>query len=217
MKTSEKRSKRNKKYRLFTALTFMFVLFFYVSTAYAHKVYLFAWVEGDMIHTESYFPGNIKVKNGTVKVFDMQGKELVSGKTDENGDFSFKIPKIADLRIVLDASMGHGAEYLFKKSEFVSDHVPAAEATADTDTDVKSESPARVTYGQDQLRKELDKALDAKLEPVVKELALLREDKGPTVTEVIGGIGYIFGLMGVMAYMKSKKNRDEGAGRKAQG
>ena len=205
MKTSEKRSKRNKRCRLFTALTFIFVLFFYVSTAYAHKVYLFAWAEGGMIHTESYFPGNVKVKDGTVKVFDMKGKELVSGETDENGDFSFKIPEIADLRIVLDASMGHGAEYLFKKSEFVSDQVPAEEEAADTDAEVKSENPARETYGQDQLRKELDKALDAKLKPVVKELALLREDKGPTVTEVIGGIGYIFGLMGVTAYMKSRR------------
>ena len=205
MKTSEKRSKRNKRCRLFTAFTFIFVLFFYVSTAYAHKVYLFAWAEGGMIHTESYFPGNVKVKDGTVKVFDMKGKELVSGETDENGDFSFKIPEIADLRIVLDASMGHGAEYLFKKSEFVSDQVPAEEEAADTDAEVKSENPARETYGQDQLRKELDKALDAKLKPVVKELALLREDKGPTVTEVIGGIGYIFGLMGVTAYMKSRR------------
>ena len=217
MKTSEKRSKRNKRCRLFTAFTFIFVLFFYVSTAYAHKVYLFAWAEGGMIHTESYFPGNIKVKDGTIKVFDMQGKELVSGKTDENGDFSFKIPEIADLRIVMDASMGHGAEYLFKKSEFTSDQVPAAEVASDDNSGDKQENPVPVTIGQDHLRKELDAALDAKLKPVIKELALLREDKGPGVTEVVGGIGYIFGLMGVIAYMKSKNDRVDGEGHKAQG
>jgi len=216
MKISEKGSKNVKRYRLFTSLTFIFILFFYVSTAYAHKVYLFAWAEDGMIHTESYFPGNIKVKDGTVKVFDMKGKELVSGKTDEKGDFSFKIPKIEDLRIVLDASMGHGAEYLFKKSEFVSDQAQAAEEASNPETDVKSEIPVRVTTGQNQLRKELDKALDEKLKPVVKELAMLREDKGPTVTEVIGGIGYIIGLMGVMAYMKSRQNMAKDAGPKAQ-
>ena len=205
MKTSEKRSERRKRYGFFTVLTFILVLFFYTANAYAHKVYLFAWAEGGMIHTESYFPGNIKVKDGTIKVFDMQGKELVSGKTDENGDFSFKIPEIADLRIVMDASMGHGAEYLFKKSEFTSDQVPAAEVASDDNSGDKQENPVPVTIGQDHLRKELDAALDAKLKPVIKELALLREDKGPGVTEVVGGIGYIFGLMGVIAYMKSRR------------
>lgn len=193
--------------RIFSLLTFLSILLFYQSAAFAHKVYLFAWTEGDMIHTESYFGGNKKVQGGTVKVFDTKGKELVSGTTDENGEFSFKIPEIADLRIVLKSSMGHGAEYLFKKSEFSSGQVPAAEVAAEPDTGQESEAPLRVTPEGGRLRKEIDAALDAKLKPVIREIAELRKEKGPGVTEIIGGIGYIMGIMGIVAYMKSRRKK----------
>ena len=207
MKASEKRSMRQKSNCFFTVLTFIAVLFFYSSAAHAHKVYIFAWTEGDMIYTESYFGGNKKVQDGTITVFDSEGKELLNGRTNENGEFSFKIPKIDDLNIVLESSMGHGAEYLFKKSEFSSDQVPTAEVTSDTGTAEKTEVPLEVAAGQDSLRKEFEAALDVKLKPIIRELAKLREDKGPGVTEIIGGIGYILGIMGIVAYMKSKKRQ----------
>ena len=189
--------------KLNTIFMFIIFLFLYSSTAYAHKVYLFAWAEGDMIHTESYFSGNKKVRDGTIKVYNTEGKELVTGKTDENGEFSFKIPEIADLRIVLESSMGHGAEYLFKKSEFSPDSTASAETLSNTD--ISQEPRTRITIGKDQLQKEIETALESKLKPVIRELAKLREDKGPGVTEILGGIGYILGIMGIVAYMKSRR------------
>ena len=205
MKTDVKRSGRRKRYNIFTVLTFIWILFFYSSVAYGHKVYLFAWTEGDMIHTESYFSGSKKVQDGTIRVFNKEGKEILNGKTNENGEFSFKIPEIADLRIVLESSMGHGAEYLFKKSEFSSDQVASPVIESDANIKNEVEAPLQVTAGQDRLRKEIEAALDIKLKPVIRELAKLREDKGPGVTEIIGGIGYILGIMGIAAYMKSRK------------
>ena len=101
--------------------------------------------------------------------------------------------------------MGHRAEYLFKKSEFSPDQAPATEVASDTHAGKKPEVPLQVTTGQDQLRKEFEEILEARLKPVMKELAKLREDKGPGITEVIGGIGYILGIMGIIAYMKSRK------------
>jgi nickel transport protein len=77
--------------------------------------------------------------------------------------------------------------------------------SSDTYAGKKPEVPLQVTTGQDQLRKEFEEILDARLKPVMKELAKLREDKGPGITEVIGGIGYILGIMGIIAYMKSRK------------
>ncbi len=205
MKTNAAKSIAQKGNSFFTALIFISVLFFYTSAAYGHKVYIFAWTEGDMIYTESYFGGNKKVQNGTIKVFDTEGKELLSGTTNENGEFSFKIPVIADLKIVLESSMGHGAEYLFKKSEFSSDQVPAAEVDSDINKSVEPESPIQVATDQSQLRKEIEAALDEKLKPLIREVAKLRENRGPGVTEIIGGIGYILGIMGIAAYMKSRK------------
>ena len=99
-------------------LLFTLVVFLYsVATVHAHGVYIFACVDGDRILTESYFSDERKIKDGVIKVYDPSGKLLLEGKTDEKGLFSFKVPQETDLKIVLEASMGHRAEYYLKADE----------------------------------------------------------------------------------------------------
>jgi len=81
------------------------------SSAWGHKVYVFAWVEEDTVHTESYFSDGNKVVNAQIQVFDNHGKVIMSGKTDKKGIFAFKLPVCMALRIVLNASEGHTAEF----------------------------------------------------------------------------------------------------------
>lgn len=88
-----------------------------VAQAWAHKVNLFAYVEGGTVYTESYFPDGKKVEGGTVEVLDASGKKILEGKTDAQGAFNFPLPKKEDLTIVLDATMGHKNSYILKKSE----------------------------------------------------------------------------------------------------
>ena len=80
-------------------------------TAVAHKVLLFAYVEGDIIHAEGYFADGKKVDNSLIEVFDSSGTKILDGKTDKEGQFVFKAPKKDDLRLVLNASMGHRAVF----------------------------------------------------------------------------------------------------------
>jgi nickel transport protein len=86
-------------------------------TALAHKVTLFAYAEAATIHTESYFPDGRPVANGKVMVYDSGDILLLEGRTDPEGLFSFPIPKVDDLNIVLDASMGHKASFKLNKAE----------------------------------------------------------------------------------------------------
>jgi nickel transport protein len=86
--------------------------------AMAHKVNIFAYVEGGVVYTESYFPDGKMVENGSIEVLDASGNTLLEGKTDENGLFSFPLPeKKEDLTIVINATMGHKNSYLLQKSE----------------------------------------------------------------------------------------------------
>lgn len=86
--------------------------------AMAHKVNIFAYVEGDVVYTESYFPDGRAVENGIIDVLDASGNKLLDGKTDQEGHFSFPLPeKKEDLTIVINASMGHKNSYLLQKSE----------------------------------------------------------------------------------------------------
>ena len=104
--------------RLVIRLTpFCLLLALIVTPVWAHKVTLFAYVEGDKVFTESYFPDGKKVEGGTVQVLDAKGVPLVQGTTDSQGQFVFPLPKKGNLTIVLDAGMGHKNSYLLSESE----------------------------------------------------------------------------------------------------
>jgi nickel transport protein len=76
------------------------------SQVWAHKVNVFAWVEGDMVLVEGYYPGGKKAQNSLVEIYNGAGVKLLEGRTNQEGEFSFKIPAHEDLRIVLTASIG---------------------------------------------------------------------------------------------------------------
>jgi len=86
----------------------------------AHRVVIFAYTEGDIVHTESKFMPNTPVRQGKILVLDAKSdKVLLTGQTDDQGKFSFKMPPEAaaqklDLKIVIDAAMGHRGEWLLK-------------------------------------------------------------------------------------------------------
>ncbi len=89
----------------------------FVNTASAHRVNVFAWVEGDTIYVESKFAGGKKVTSGKIVVTDPRGNPLLSGLTNDQGEFSFKVPQRTDLKIVLIAGQGHQAEWTLGAAE----------------------------------------------------------------------------------------------------
>ncbi len=179
------------------------------SEALAHKVNIFAYVEGDTVFTESYFNDGRKCVDSKIEVFDSAGDKLLEGRTNNTGEFSFKVPMKTDLRLVLTASMGHRAEYT----------VPASELSEARPQPVQQEMPvagikkqkemitAEVTQVDlEQIKSVIEDTLDKKLKPLMKLFAKSQENR-VSITEVIGGIGYIFGLMGVAIYFKNRKDK----------
>ena len=179
--------------------------------ALAHRVNVFAWVEGETVFVECKYPDGTKVHEGVIRVLDSAGKELLSGKTNDKGEFSFKVPKLDDLTIVLEAGMGHRGDWPLSRQDLspageaqrqappaASQPAPKTEAPA-----AKEPSPAAVSPLPAGIDQAIEKALDKKLAPVMKMLAEMHEQK-VRLTDVLGGLGYIFGLVGVAAYFKRK-------------
>ncbi|MBW2004774.1 MAG: hypothetical protein JRI72_09195 [Deltaproteobacteria bacterium] len=164
----------------------------------AHKVIIFAWVEGDTVFTESKFSGGREATGAQVRVFDKEGTQLLEGKTDNKGEFSFKIPKITDLRIVLNAAMGHKAEWRIPESE-----IQEAGGVSEKKRTGESFQPIDVGLSKEEIKELIEESLDRKLRPIVKMMTE-SQSKEPSVTEILGGIGYIFGLMGVAIYFKNR-------------
>jgi len=195
------------------------ILCFRTGPSNAHGVYVFAWVAGDTVYVESKFSGGKKVNSGKIIVTDPRGAELLSGTTNDQGEFSFKVPKRTELKIVLLAGAGHRAEWTIPVSEIdLSDkkEVPIQEETVETrplaslklknesDATQKMEPLSRLT--EKELQSVVEEALEKKLQPVMKMLAESKQG-GPTVKDIFSGIGYIIGLAGIAAYIHSRKKK----------
>ncbi|MFH0813863.1 MAG: hypothetical protein V2A69_13665 [Pseudomonadota bacterium] len=188
-------------------------------SALAHKVNIFAYVEGDTVFTESYFNDGRKCVHSNITVFDRSGNQLLEGMTNEEGEFSFKIPEkvTSDLRIVLTASMGHKSDYILPASDFSADLNKGRDAAAEVQGEIPpergdKEEKADVTPQRSvditTVQSVVEEALDRKLGPIIKSLAKIEHaQKGPSITEVIGGIGYIFGIVGIVIYFRNRYRR----------
>ena len=202
---------------LFTACCLLFV-----SLANAHKVNIYAYAEDSMVHSESYFVDGTKCKNSVLEVFDgRNGIKLLEGKTDEEGKFSFKIPKVTSLKLVLHASMGHQADFTIGEDEVreavgmkqppksSSVKVPSkSESSTSMNTQKKETAEISELKGvsESEIEAIVESVIDRKLKPMERMLVKLQESSGkPGITEIIGGIGYIIGILGIVAYFKARK------------
>ena len=169
--------------------------------ALAHKVMIFFFFLGETVFTESKFSGGKKVLHAPVVIFDKDGKKLLEGKTDNKGEFSFRIPKVTDLRIVLNAAMGHKAEWTIPESE-----IREAGAIVEIKSAPEPSGPIAVGLSKEEVQKIVEDSLDKKLRPIVRMMTESKNTK-PSLTEIIGGIGYIFGLMGIALYFKNRSEK----------
>jgi len=207
------------KNKLYLILIFIFLIVMVINiSVFAHKVIIFAYVEGDRVYTESYFSDGKKCVDSKIEVFDSQGNKLLEGLTDEEGKFSFEIPQEGDLKIVLTASMGHRAEYSILADELkeiagsikeeleepVSSERKDESSLGEIDKQKETVSPEISSLDLKELQLLIEDAMDKKLEPIMREIKKSKTDK-ISLTEIIGGVGYIFGIFGIIAYFLSRK------------
>lgn len=179
--------------------------------ALAHKVNLFAYAEDGVVYTESYFSDGRKVVNSMIEVFDAKNDTLLlTGKTDNNGEFSFRIPQATGLRIVLTASMGHKNEYLLSEDEVreaSSGGKPSVKALPESAKKERKEAaPENLTQVYDrELETIVEQVIEKKTAPIMKKLTKIEEQmQKPSLQEILGGVGYILGLMGIGIYFRYK-------------
>ncbi len=170
--------------------------------SYAHRVSVFAYQEGNTITVEGFFSDGTPTRHATIEVFDPNGKKIFSGKTNEKGTLSFKAPAASPLKIVLVASMGHRAETVFRMKN-------AGKATGKTKGEVTGAVPPETTQGAAAISEARLKAIvhdevSQAIQPVMRALAR-QEAKRISFADIIGGIGWIMGLMGIWMMLKARK------------
>lgn len=199
------------------------------TSALAHKVNLFAYYEGDKIVVEGYFSKSRKAQDCEVVFSDAQGKTLHKGRTDDQGRFEVPMKELGpvkgDILITLIAGEGHKREYTLAAEEApatsASSSKEGGEAQPDNkqtaDVKAKEAQTVSASIGNTQ-------ALEQKIREIVKQenlsiikmlgnqqrLLLEQENTGPSVRDVVGGIGWIFGIVGIIAFMSARNRKSSG-------
>jgi len=180
-------------------------VFLFPPAVFAHRVSVFAYQEGDKINVEGFFSDGTPTKQATIEVYDMNGKKLFAGKTNEKGTLQFETPKAAGkLKIVLVASMGHRAEILFKLRG--GKRAPAGKPEPAQASAGKAPAASGPVSGisEKAIRTIVREEVARAIQPVMRALAKQEAEK-ISFSDVVGGIGWIMGLMGIWLMMKARK------------
>ena len=185
----------------------------------SHKVSLFATGDGDSVRAEAYFADGSPCENAVVSALDAAGEELASAETDSLGQVTFARLEREAVRLVVEAGMGHRAEFSLMAEE-------AGEAST---AGMAAESPAmaepvrgggegvtsvtegvQASHANAELVGLLEASLDRRLEPVeasVRRLERAHEKAG--TKDAIAGVGFIVGLAGLWALLTNRRRKGQ--------
>lgn len=197
------------------------------TAALAHGMYVFAWPEGGQICAEGYYSNKRKVQGGQTQAVNPAGTIVAQGTSDGQGRWCFTPPAAGELTIIYADGQGHRAEFLIAASES-----PGAEAsspaTAAPEKDTHAAPPGKAqevpaapaednvpppdagmpspafAAREDQIRSWIRAEMQAQLVPLHKALA---ERDEPRLRDIVGGLGWIVGMVGMGAYFVQRREQ----------
>lgn len=161
------------------------------SPAFAHNVLMMANFEGDKVTGESYFSTGEAIEDAPVTV-ESSGSVIGEGKTNGEGAFSIDIPSgVTSAKVTINAGMGHVAHENIAREA-------APEATAED-----KEAPVAMPSGISE--QDLRKAVAAEVAPLRQMISdLHKAQTKPDMPRILGGIGYIIGIVGAFMWGRSR-------------
>jgi nickel transport protein len=174
--------------------------------AAAHKLFVFATVRGKMIEGEVYYQGGDPAPDINVAIIGPEDMTLEETKTDQEGRFRFEPRWRIDHLLAADAGFGHRSEYTVLAAElppdlpsYVSDGATSSPASTADRSSEAGRSPSSGPPGT-----------ATEIEALNQQIAALRRDLDRwkaqlRMQDILGGIGYILGVMGLTSYLLRKR------------
>lgn len=161
--------------------------------AWGHGVELFATVEGTAIHGMLKYPDGTPIADAPVLAYGPDNVVLGETRTDATGRFELPVRQRCDYRLVGDAGEGHLGAYTVKAEE-----LPL--------------SLGKLDGGAEAAPADLDTRIEM---AVARQIGPLREqlfgyEKQVRLRDMVGGVGYVFGVAGVIVLLKHRKSRPGG-------
>ncbi|MDE5832375.1 MAG: cobalamin biosynthesis protein CbiL [Desulfovibrio sp.] len=195
--------------------------------ASAHRLNVFAWLENDEVIVECNFGKDKPAIDADVTIIDSVTKRtLATGRSNSAGQYVFVVPEAVreghGLVIDVNAGQGHHREWTMDASElyaaasltagFDASAIESAEQAAQASRPLSAAptnapatiAPAHDALTADNVRAIVHEAVETHMAPIRKSLAA-RDATGPGVIEIVGGLGWIIGLIGVYLIFRARR------------
>ena len=183
------------------SIAFLLALCLSASPALAHKMKVFAAVEGDVISGYAYFSPGGRAQDIAISIATPDGA-VTTTTSDDQGNFRYQARLRADHLITADGGDGHTASAAVPAADLPSSLplVPGA-------VPVQAPAPAATSQPsdkQDDLKAFIDASLSRQIRPLREQIDAYQEKIW--MHDVLGGLGVIMGLGG-LAYGLAERRR----------
>ena len=178
----------------------------FASPAAAHKLKVFAAVEGNTVSGYAFFIGGGRAQDTPWSAQDEAGRALGSGRTSGEGEFRFAVPEpiTSDITITVDTQEGHIATRTLKSARFgvtePATEPAGAETTAQAEPKPSFETP--VSPDADTTAR-IEAAVQRQITPLLERIEEM--DARLRFTDVISGIFLIIGLAGIGLWARGRR------------
>ncbi len=190
-------------------LILFLILIFAATSTSAHNFKVFATIEDGDVTGYAFFVGGGRPHGAIIIIQDTASNELYRGTTDDAGIFSWRPAQPADLTVVANAGDGHVATTRISRERFPSASSTSVEIThnaaAPPNTVLSSEKQTTGTAAcvPEDIEQLVGEAVARQVQPLLEAYAQA-EDR-TKLTDVVGGIGMIFGLAGIAMWAFSRR------------
>jgi nickel transport protein len=154
----------------------------------AHGIRIMASLLEQRIEGYVYYPNAGRAAHAPVVLSVQDGEELAKVQTAEDGTFQFAAPPAAYYRLQADTGDGHLAR--FRLAGTLAPKPAVSEPASHPDSNAE----------------QIETIVARQLLPIKEQLQALQDQR--RWTDILGAIGYIFGLAGVAFYWLGRKESD---------
>lgn len=192
--------------------TLLILLALLASPAFAHNIVGGVYAIGSLIEGEVGFSDGIMGQAGVpVIITDGNGNKLGEVKVEEEGLFSFEATSRIDHHFSIDLGSGHVLKTMLPADELPDSLMGGDGAATEATAAVSSSAGSAVALnGADSaaLQQMIERSVSKQIKPLRKELQAYKEKA--SLQDILGGIGYIFGLCGIGIWLRQRKLDKQG-------
>lgn len=191
-------------------LSLLLISLLLVTPAAAHKLKVFAAVEGDQISGYAFFIGGGRAMETPWVAKQADGTVIAKGNTDSEGRYSLTAPQpvTSDITVTVNTEEGHIAKTVLAASRFgVAENAALAVEVAQTDPAASppavKTAPAASSTASPLAAALVEAAVQRQVEPLLERIEQM--DDRLRYSDILSGIFLIIGLAGIGLWARGLK------------